>query len=145
MMLTSVSSISTTIESKSERAVENLTAAAPPDKVGLTETDLTTSPRSQQCSYRHGRELEPQPPGHSQLPQKIGQPQRKRRQQLQGVVGVLRQRVQTLAAIIELLVRRRGRRHSDRLRKAMPVRLAIPVNPVLPQASQPVAHAHSEA
>src|SRR5438309_8747373 len=45
MMLTSVSSISTTIESSSERAAENFITVAPLDKVGSTESASTNSRR----------------------------------------------------------------------------------------------------
>src|SRR5262249_9124047 len=143
--LTSVSSISTTIESKSERVVENLTAAAPLDKAGLIQTRTTFSRRVPQFLRRSWIARQKSLGALLQLLRKIFPFQHKPRRQWREARVVCARSLHKRAPRVQPLARRRAAQDLSGSRTTTPVRSAILMNRGLPQASQPIAHAHSEA
>src|SRR5437588_1456852 len=127
-MLTSVSSISTTIPSNSERVAENFTVLAPRDKVGSIETRLRDSRRVRPFS-RHrliAREkvhLEPQRP-----PRKIFRLQRKRPQRWREAWVVCVRSARRRALKVEQRAVHRAVRHRGELQTTRPVRLTVEEN-----------------
>src|ERR1700737_4309928 len=128
IMPTSVSSISTTIGSNSERAAENFMAVAPRDKVDSIETMLRDSrqvrPSSHHRSIARGKvHLEQQ-----RSPRKIFRLRRKRPRRWQEARVVCVRSARRRALKVEQPAAHRAVRHRDELQTTRPVRLTAEQN-----------------
>src|SRR5205823_11934377 len=127
-MLTSVSSISTTMESSSERAAENFIAVAPLGKADSIETMLRDSRRVRPFSRHRSIAREKMRPAQWRSPQEscrlLRKPPRRWREAWVVFVRSTRRHVQK----VEQLAFHRATRCRDELQTTMPARLAAEQN-----------------
>src|SRR5260370_13758797 len=136
MMLTSVSSISTTIESNSERAAENFIGPVPHDKVDLTEMRLKDFPRVRLFLCRRSIARENPPSARQRLLPKIFRLRRKRPLRLREAQAVFDWSVRTRVRRVRRRAVHRAARHRDELRTTRPIHLVTRVN-LAPQKQLP--------
>src|SRR5438874_6226209 len=142
MMLTSVSSISTTIESNSDRAAENFMALVPHDKVDSLETRREGSRLVQLSAYRRSIAREKVPRERSRSLRRIFPLQRKRPQRSRERPVVCGRSTHRRVRKVGWLAIRLATRRWDELRTTRPIRSIVPVNPARTKQLPPTGQKH---